>query len=150
MIDLKKLLVADGRPSKEMIDHIVDSNIKKMIEEFTDHISQNSHSGSTIIEGYLNIEKKHQLYAHFSVPSYPQYLTEIINDVRKSVERYESFLNVKERPQDLFEKARMSPERPTLTEFTLILEITPEMKKMLLLDNELEQKDSESNRRPKI
>lgn len=150
MIDLKKFLFADGRPSEEMINYIVDTNIQKMVDEFTDKISQTAHAGNTITEGYLNLEKKHQLYTHFGVPSYPKYLTEVIDNVKKSVQRYDSFLNVRESPKDVFEQARMSPDRPTLTEFTLSLEITPEMKKMLLLDAELEKKDIVPNRRPKI
>ena len=152
MLDLKKLLVCDGKPSKEMIDYIVDSNIQKMVDEFAYTISQTSRPirGNTIVEGYLNVESKHFLYTHFSVISYPQYTSEIINSVTKSVQRYEEFVKVKERPKDDDEKFTPRPNTPIPTEFSLTIEFTPEMKKMILLEQELPLNSPEKNRRPKV
>ncbi len=147
MIDLKKLLVCDGRPSKEMIDYIVDLNMKRMIDDFVSTISE----ANNVSQGYLDIDKRNELHRHFSIASYPQHYSEITNDLKESVKRYDFFVKVREwnDDDDDFNK-KLKKTTIISMKFLLSISITPEMKKMILLDNELETKPSTSNCRSKI
>jgi hypothetical protein len=152
MIDLKKLLVCDGRPSKEMIDYIVDLNIKKIVENIIS-ASQSDFSlfGNTVVDGFLNVEKNLKAEnSYFSIPSYAQYYSEVVDEVKKSTQRYPSLLTAIEISNEKSLTFGKDPNFPVSINFLLSINITPEMKKAILLDQELPSNPEEKNRKLKI
>jgi hypothetical protein len=150
MLDLKKLLVCDGRPTKEMIDLIVDHNVQQIVDGIINSFSKN-YSPNTVVEGIINIENQFQQHRDFNITAYTQHFSEVVDDVNKSIQRYSPFaksgLNSKEQWDNLVNK---KPNLLVPIEFKLSIEITPELKKAILLDQELEQKDIPTARKLKV
>jgi hypothetical protein len=71
MLDLAKLLVCDGRPTKEMIDLIVDHNVQQIVDGIINSFSKN-YSPNTVVVGFINIENNFQQQPYFNITAYNQ------------------------------------------------------------------------------
>jgi hypothetical protein len=155
MLDLKNLLVCDGRPSKKMIDHIVDEQVNKMVEYFISQLTKPDYLASnTNVADYLNIDSGFRLHTHFSIGAYPKYFFEVVDDVKSSLERYPSFITMTITDTANLERYNKNPNKvpnsAMAVNLLLSINITPEMKKAIILDQELPNNPEDKNRKMKI
>jgi hypothetical protein len=150
MIDLAKLLIADGQPSQELIDHQIDNTVKKMVDAYL----YESDETMLVQDSLLNVNSNLKISDdNLFIYSYSQHFDEVIQKVERSIERYSPFLKLDPDHEHPAEKKRKKvvPNKLTGMRFYLVLEITPTIKKAFLLSQQLPEKEEEkSNRRLKI
>lgn len=158
MIDLKKLLVCEGKPSQYMIDYKVDAAVKNMVDKYMFEDDKFVNRDYFFNELFDTNKKAGLSDKSLRIYTQAQYFDDVVESVQKSLERYSPFLQLdpyfsKElsaQKYDKLDRGNAKPEKIIHIDFRIDLEITPEMKKMMLLDDELAVKNELTARKPKI
>lgn len=149
MINLEKLLICDGKPSQELIDYQLDKVVQKMIDEY---LTEPAEGKDIAQENLLNIENKLSMADNtFVVYTQAQFFDETLDGIEKSMSRYAPFLKFDPRAEDPRRKRQhKKAEKIIGIGVCLLLEIDPQMKKAMLLNQQLPQKEPSQNNRLKV
>jgi hypothetical protein len=162
MIDFEKLLICDGRPNKEMIDYLVEKTVKEMVDQAISVLQKPLAILSKVdVEKFTLTDKSILEHAPFTINCYTKYCDEICNNIEDSLKNYSPIIKINHERGITVNYGDGQPDSPLpiidptsnfliTVIYPLTLEITPEMKKAMLLDQELSKKEETSNRRLKI
>lgn len=148
MINLIDLLICDKRPSQALIDYQLDNVVKKMMDNFLYDSNEDIRAKHEML---FDSEKTFELKDNeFTIYTQAKYFDEIIDDVQKSLDRYDPFLKFDPDAEDpRIQKINKKPEKIIGIGFCLLLKVTPQIKKAFLLHQELSKKESFSGIRHK-
>jgi hypothetical protein len=122
-------LIVDGRPTTKRIDDKID--------EFVEYLVDKVFSGSDSKLKYLLFNEESRIYEKddFLIVIDKQHYDSILDDITTSMQRYKPFLNF--HPQ--FDRENMRYRYQSYFKIPMVLEITPEMKKSMILEKNLDK-----------
>lgn len=138
MIDLEQILVCEGRPTIALIDYKVDFTVKKMLDDFL---------FESLIpdEEIVKIENTINFYDNFNIYAEKKYIFDVINDIDTSLTRYQPFVKYDPDftiPCEYTIDDVLEPDELLGIAVHIVVNITPQMKKAMLLNRKLSEKNS--------
>jgi hypothetical protein len=153
MLDLAKLLILDGRPTKELIDSLVDKAIQDLVDKafvVMNRTIQYNHDMYKL----FSLDETTESYGEFRTGCHGKHLDAVCNDIENSINRYNQFVSIRGVCQRTWGEVKGDPKAIVTISYPLLLQVTSAMKKSYVLNKELSNdllnNDHEINHKIKI